>query len=147
MGLEDLKRKMHQEAAKVGVQFWSPKVGDVLIGEITEEKEIAGQKRLIFHDYPHDQYFVLPSHGHLKKQIKGVGQKLYIELAGESELKSGPGKGKMGKLYYVTELGPQEWEEVVKAQGTEEPITASRVEITSTDDAEDFDFGEEEQNV
>ena len=141
MSLEDLKKKFHHEAATVGVQFWNPKVGESIIGEVTERKEINGQQRYIFHDVPRDQYFVLPSHGHLNKQLgeNPIGRKLYIELSAESELKSGPGKGKMGKLYFVTDLSDEEWQEVLANEGTEPKLV-----YAPKDNAEDFDFSNEE---
>ena len=142
MSLEDLKRKMRDEAAKVGTSFWNPKVGDGMFGEITEQKEVNGDMRYVFHDILRDQYFILPNHGHLNKQLgeDAIGSRLYIELSAESELKSGPGKGKMGKLYFVSKLNEDDWKEVIAHKGSEPKIV---VNPPQEDAEDDFDFKED----
>ena len=144
MSLEDLKRKYGEEAKHVGTGFWNPKVGDSVIGKVTEVKTIGEQDRWVFHNIPGDQFIILPNHGHLNKQLgdSPIGKYFYIQLSSESLMKSGLGKGKVGKLYYVAELSPDEIQEVEANLGTEEPIDTNLSDGNTTESAseDDVDF-------
>lgn len=142
MSLKDLRDKFHGEARKTSPKFWNPKVGDSLVGNVFGTKNMGTKadgtpdERLLFYNYPSEEYFILPNHGHLNKQIhkEDVGKFFYIELASESLLRKGPGVGKMGKIYYVHELDDNEKSEIVNAEGTEDLIGGEEEDVGSDDD-------------